>query len=193
MIKNKDRSGWFGASDTHYITGNFDTKTFSKWWLIKLGAIKPTFSNKFLNAGTYYEHPVLRSIGADRMDRQIKIRKLRLRVNLDGEKKGIVYEVKTHKQSNGFRLKKEYYKQAQVQMFATKTKRLCIVSYGLLPEDYSNFFNHIDTNRLGFHWIDYDPEFTAKWLLRITYLKDCLKRRSTPNESEYKRLYCDDG
>ena len=26
MITNQDRSGWFGASDTHFITGNWETK-----------------------------------------------------------------------------------------------------------------------------------------------------------------------
>ena len=37
MIHNHDRSGWFGASDTSTIMGNWATETFRKWWLEKLG------------------------------------------------------------------------------------------------------------------------------------------------------------
>jgi hypothetical protein len=37
MIKNQDRSKWFGASDTSMIMGNWQTKTFNDWWMVKLG------------------------------------------------------------------------------------------------------------------------------------------------------------
>ena len=62
MITNKDRSGWFGASDTKFIVGNYDTKTFLKWWLTKLGLSENNFSNKYTEAGTAYEHRIARFI-----------------------------------------------------------------------------------------------------------------------------------
>ena len=37
MIHNQDRSGWFGASDTARIMGNWNTQTFARWWGEKLG------------------------------------------------------------------------------------------------------------------------------------------------------------
>ena len=37
MIADQDRSGWFGASDTSYVMGNWHTKTFKDWWLKKMG------------------------------------------------------------------------------------------------------------------------------------------------------------
>jgi len=46
MITNKDRSGWFGASDTSTIVGNYKTKTFKKWWLVKLGLSENDYSIK---------------------------------------------------------------------------------------------------------------------------------------------------
>lgn len=43
MIRNHDRSGWFGASDTATIMGNWNTDTFRRWWLVKLGVRKDRF------------------------------------------------------------------------------------------------------------------------------------------------------
>ena len=37
MIASKDRSGYFGASDVDKIVGNYNTKSFKKWWLEKIG------------------------------------------------------------------------------------------------------------------------------------------------------------
>ena len=36
VISEQDRSGWFGASDTSYIMGNWNTKTFKNWWAKKI-------------------------------------------------------------------------------------------------------------------------------------------------------------
>lgn len=58
------------------------------------------------------------SIGVKERDRQIKIRRLRLRVNLDGET-DVIHEVKTHR-STVFRVSKANWQQAQVEMFAAK-------------------------------------------------------------------------
>ena len=56
MIASQDRSGYFGASDVNYIIGNRNTKTFKKWWLIKLGLDVSHINNKYTMAGTHYEH-----------------------------------------------------------------------------------------------------------------------------------------
>ena len=85
MIHDHDRSGWFGASDTAAIMGKWDTKTFRSFWLQKLGVNRDHFSTLEMDTGSAYEHRILKHIGIRKMDRQIKIRRLRLRVNLDGE------------------------------------------------------------------------------------------------------------
>lgn len=96
MIKDHDRSGWIGASDSYKVMSSWKTDSFAKWWAVKLGVSKSSFSTKEMKTGTAYEHKILDACGIDRRDRQIRIRKLRLRVNLDGEDKTTVYEVKTH-------------------------------------------------------------------------------------------------
>lgn len=50
MIHDQDRSGWFGASDTGIIMRRWDTDTFYKWWLEKLGLEKSTYTNKYMAA-----------------------------------------------------------------------------------------------------------------------------------------------
>ena len=97
MIHDHDRSGWFGASDTAAIMGRWDTKTFRSFWLQKLGVNRDHFSTLEMDTGSAYEHRILEHIGIRKMDRQIRIRRLRLRVNLDGEDAQEISEVKTHK------------------------------------------------------------------------------------------------
>ena len=178
MIKSKDRSGWFGASDTAVICGNWKTKTFEKWWLVKLGIIQNDFETIQMKTGTALEHRILESIGVKKMDRQIKIRRYRLRVNLDGES-DIIHEVKTHS-GDEFKLSKSYWQQAQVEMFAVG-KDLEIVSYRLLPEDYKNWFLPIDKNRIKRHPICYEPDWVKEvYLPRIALLKDCLVQGKWP-------------
>ena len=63
MIKDHDRSGWFGASDTHIMLSNPNTKTFRLWWLEKLGLRHNNFTTKEMSAGTHYEHKILNFIG----------------------------------------------------------------------------------------------------------------------------------
>ena len=85
MISDNDRSGFFGASDTSYIMGNWNTKTFKKWWMAKLGIDTSHYTSVAMNAGTYYEHGVLDVIGSPRKDHQIIIPEYKLRINLDGD------------------------------------------------------------------------------------------------------------
>lgn len=188
MISDQDRSGWFGASDTKYIMGNWNTKTFKNWWLTKLGINTSHFTNVSMNAGTYYEHAILDVIGSPRKDHQIIIPEYKLRINLDGDGTGRIDEVKTYKHEKGFSVSKAYWQQVQVQMFGKlvtekaipKTK---IWAYGLLPEDYKNFFNPIDRERLKDYPIEYDADFVGRFLIRTKYLIKCLERGVFPDES----------
>lgn len=187
MIADQSRAGFFGASDTATIMGNWSTKTFAKWWGQKLGINDDHFTNRAMNAGTYYEHAILEHIGAPRRDHQIIIPDLLLRVNLDGDGPRQIYEVKTHSAEKEFKVSKAYLQQVLVQMYAKKRIEGCtplaqIVSYGLLEEDYNNFFNEIDPARLKRHYIDYDGAFVAKYLKRLEYLAWCLREGKWPNE-----------
>ena len=187
MIHNKSRAGWIGASDTARVMGRWDTVTFARWWLVKMGITANTYRSRELLAGTMYEHRILDAIGVLRRDRQIKRRRLRLRVNLDGETVQMVHEVKTYKREP-FKVSAAYWMQCQVEMYASG-KACEIVAYHLLEEDYYNFFRPIDPARLSRHPIPYDAEWiNNEYLPRLRYLAWCLKRRRTPNELEFTRL-----
>ena len=181
MIHSQDRSGWFGASDTARIMGNWDTPTFYRWWAEKLGITHSRFSTAAMRAGTAYEHKILDAIGVSRMDRQIRKRRLLLRVNLDGEDESTIHEVKTHS-SRVFRVSRAYWQQCQVEMFAAG-KQCRIVAYRLLEDDYLNFFREIDPERLSFHPVEYDHIWIEwEYLPRLRYLAACLKRKETPRD-----------
>lgn len=183
MIHNKSRAGWFGASDTARIMGNWDTLTFRLWWLEKLGIRTNHIKTDAMQAGTAYEHKILSAIGVKKMDRQIKLRVLRLRVNLDGEDRETITEVKTHK--GDFKVSKAYWQQCQVEMFATR-KQCRIVSYQLTDAEYENFFLPIDEGRIATWPIDRDNEFLrCEYLPRLAYLAGCLRRRETPTKEGF--------
>ena len=188
MIQSQDRSGWFGASDVKYIMGNWNTKTFKSWWMKKLGIDTSHFTNTAMNAGTYYEHAILDVIGVPRKDHQIIIPEYKLRINLDGGGEGRLDEVKTYAYEKGFKVSKAYWQQVQVQMFGKLTEekvlpKANIWAYGLLPEDYKNFFNPIDKGRLNAYPIEYDGAFIGKFLIRVKYLAECLERGVFPDEN----------
>ncbi len=186
MIKSKDRSGWFGASDTKFIVGNFDTDTFRNWWAEKCGLIQNEFQSKYTLAGTYYEHKILSAYRECRKDRQVKIRHLRLRVNLDGDTGDEIFEVKTHK--GKFNLSKAYKGQVMVQMFATGIRKAKIISYKMTEAEYENYFLPIHKNRIGEHIIEFDEHFIKNiYLPRLLYLRDCLKKGSVPSEADMRK------
>ena len=187
MIHSKDRSRWFGASDTSVICGNWNTRTFEDWWLIKLGISKSEFETIQTKTGTALEHRILQAVGVKKVDRQIKIRPYRLRVNLDGETREEISEVKTHS-SEVFKVTKAYWRQCQVEMFAAN-KQCRIVAYRLLPEDYQNWFLPIDESRLSFHPIEYDPMWIhQEYLPKLRYLASCLKRGVWPNADKQSEM-----
>ena len=184
MISNKDRSGFFGASDVDKIVGNTKTKTFEKWWLEKIGINKNDFTNDAMSAGTYYEHKILDSLGFEiEKDKQVIIEDLKLRVNLDGNTNDCIYEVKTYKLEKGFKVPLKYKRQVWVQMYATGIKKAYIVAYGLNESDYKNFFHQIEKSRLQMIPIEYEKEFIEKvYLPRLKYFAECLNKGVFPNE-----------
>lgn len=173
MIRDLDRSGWFGASDTAIIMGSWETETFRRWWLTKLGLCTARFTSIAMRTGTVLEHRILDELGISRRDRQIRITALRLRVNLDGETRQEITEVKTHR-SEAFRVSRAYWMQCQVEMFAAR-KRCRIAAYRVTDEDYQNYFLPIEWGRLSFHPVGRDDGWIeGQYLPRLRRLRDCL-------------------
>jgi len=188
VIADQDRSGWFGASDTSYIMGSWNTKTFDRWWLQKLGINRDRFSTDATAAGTYFEHAILDHVGVAEKDKQILLPELLLRINLDGSTGGHIVEVKTHRAQKAYKNTAAHRRQVQVQMLGMYLSGYTdvsaeIVSYGLLEYDYSNFFGNIDPERLNRHPVAYDEAFICKFTPRLQYLRGCLQKGVWPNHS----------
>lgn len=185
MIKSKDRSGWFGASDTYMIMcAGRDTDSFALWWAEKLGLVRREFTTPAMQAGTMYEHRILKACGIRKFDRQIRSRSLRLRVNLDGESRNMVHEVKTHRADKPFKVTKAYWLQCQVEMFAAG-KACEIIAYGLQAEDYENYYNRIDPGRIERIPISYDKDFIENhYLPELRYFAECLKKGELPKKEK---------
>lgn len=163
------------------VVGNWDTKTFENWWLEKLGIRKNNISNEAIKAGNNYEHKILEALEIENleMDKQIIID--RLRVNLDGNTDTCIYEVKTHNINKEFKVSKQYWRQAQVEMYASGTHKLFIVAYALEEKDYKNFLNEIDKDRLKLIEIEYDEEFIQnEYLPKLQILAENLKKGTFP-------------
>ncbi len=182
MIASKDRSGYFGASDTDKIVGNPNTKSWRKWWLEKIGIEKSNFTNRAMQAGTYYEHRILNSLGvALELDKQVIIEDLLLRVNLDGNTADTIYECKTYSLDKGFKVPLKYKMQVWVQMYATGIRKAYIVAYGLTEGDYKNFFNEIDKDRIKLIPIEYNEKWiNTVFLPKLKYLAECLRKGVMP-------------
>lgn len=190
MIASKDRSGWFGASDVDKIVGNWNTKTWMDWWLVKIGVARNDIETVAMNAGTHKEHQILEFISPFmETDKQIIIEDLRLRINLDGNLDEHIYEVKTHSAEKVFKPSQKHIRQVMVQMYGVKIQggyklepMVDIVSYALTEEDYKNYFLPIDPERLKLHPIAYDEWWIETvFLPRITYLADCLIKGILPD------------
>lgn len=183
MITNHDRSGWFGASDTNYVIAkNRLTKSWQNWWLEKLDLYKNEFSSKAMAAGSAWEHKILDAVDSTiRKDHQIIIEKYRLRVNYDGDKDGTIYEVKTYSQTKEFKVTTGYWRQSQVEMYAMKTKKLYIVAYGLIPEEYDNYFLPVDDKRIKFYPVEYDKQWIQnEYLPKLKELCRALRKGRFP-------------
>lgn len=163
------------------VIGNWSTKTFEKWWLEKLGLNKNDIKTEAMQTGTNYEHKILDSLGIENLEKDKQIIIDRLRVNLDGNTDTCIYEVKTYNIEKEFKVSKQYWRQAQVEMFASNIHKLYIVSYGLQENDYKNFFNTIDKNRIKLLQVDYDEKFiTEEYIPKLEILTRCLKEGVFP-------------
>lgn len=182
MISSKDRSGYIGASDTHFVMGNWETKTFAKWWQVKQGFFQNNFTNDAMMAGTAYEHKILDSLNIPGLEKDKQIIKGLLRVNLDGNTSTKIYEVKTYNAEKKFKVSSNYRMQVNVEMYALGVREACIVAYGLMPEDYRNYFRDIDQSRISFHPIEYDEAFIEEYEKRMLYLCNCLKNGNFPQK-----------
>ena len=181
LIQSQDRSFYIGASDTSMVVGNWNTKTFEKWWLEKLGLNKNSFSSEATKAGNNYEHKILDSLEIEGLEKDKQIIKDRLRVNLDGNTDTCIYEVKTYNASKEFKVSKQYWRQAQVEMYASKIDKLFIVAYALQENDYKNYFNDVQKDRLKMIQIEYDEGFIdQEYLPNLEILTKCLKEGVFP-------------
>lgn len=197
MIHSNDRGWWLGGSDASFVTGNWETDAFKKWWRSKVGlSIGDKFNNKYTLAGTYYEHAILDTIPGVIKDKQIKLPEYGLRVNYDGitERETIkIHEVKTHKADKEFKVSKIYWRQAQVEIFAAeiyygKPVELDIVSYPLTEEHYKNYFLPIDRKMICRTPIEKSSIFIGDLIPKLLYLKHCMKIGSFPTEEDYEKF-----
>ena len=187
MIQSQDRSYYIGASDTSLVVGNWNTKTFEKWWLEKLGLNKNNLSTEAMKAGNNYEHKILDALEIEGMEKDKQIIIDRLRVNLDGNTDTCIYEVKTHNANKEFKVSKQYWRQAQVEMYASNIHKLFIVAYGLNENDYINYFNEIDKDRIAKIEVKYDKNFIKKeYLPKLQILSVCLKEGVFP--ANYRKV-----
>ena len=181
MITSQNRSYYIGASDTNFVVGNWNTKTFEKWWLEKLGFYKNELKTEAMQTGNNYEHKILDALKIERLEKDKQIIIDRLRVNLDGNTDVCIYEVKTHSVEKEFKVTKQYWRQAQVEMFASNIHKLYIVAYGLQENDYKNYFNKIDKERIKVFQVDYDEKFIIEgYLPKLEILTRCLKEGVFP-------------
>lgn len=181
MISSNDRSYYIGASDTSYVVGNWNTKSFDKWYGTKLDIYSSDFKNEAMRAGTAYEHRIIDSLGIKGIIKDKQIIKGRLRINLDANTDKTIYEVKTYNFDKGFKVPKKYREQVVVQMYATCIYDAYIVAYGLTEYDYKNFYNDIDQSRISHHKIEYDKDFIENvFFPRFEYLSECLDKGIFP-------------
>lgn len=211
MIENYDRSYWIGCSDTKFVMNdNRSTKTWQTWYQIKLGLDDSLFSgNIYTRMGNAFEHPILKAINPEmNTDRQLKIPKYNLRANLDGDYKGIIYEVKTHRGDKPFEITNAYYGQAQAEMFAWKqylkdSEHYCdyhirehieplegmyIVSYALDVDEYAKIDLYesgdkcveIDMDRIKYHKVKYDKGFISNYKSRLKRLAKKIREGDAP-------------
>ena len=190
--KHSSRVGVFGASDTHYIMGNWNTSTFLNWWQTKLGIKINDFYNVYTLAGTYKEHQLADWYEQKHKckmvrDRRVKMFRTRLVVNIDSETKDTVVEIKTYKQTDKeWQVPKNYWMQVQVQEYVTKKKGK-ILAYALTEADYNNFYLPIEDERVSEHEIKFDKVWVeTEYLPREKYLEWCIKNRKTPNMKDFK-------
>lgn len=191
MIASKDRSDFFGASDTKIVMGKWQGKTFEKWWLTKLGLYSSHFSTVYTLAGAHYEHRIadeIENILREQVERdtQFILPEYALRVNLDANTAKTIYEIKTYKdKGEDWQPLKEYVMQVRVQMWSAEKYYGrpfdgFIVAYPLTDENYKNFLLEIDRNKIKFFKIEQDEAFIREYEKRLKTLCACLDTGALP-------------
>lgn len=184
MISSFDRRDYIGASDTHFVMGNWNTATFEEWWRRKQGLDTSRFTSIYTETGTAYEHKITDFLGITDTDQQMVQGKLR--VNFDAIQDGEVIEIKTHKIKPGWKPSKDYVQQVQVQMYISGLRQAKIIAYALEEEDYEDWDRAIDGNRISFFFYDYDEDFITEYLPRLSYLVECLNTGAFPRKEAYE-------
>lgn len=185
MIKNRSRAGFIGGSDTAFVMGSWETKTFAHWWREKQGFECRTLRTDAVLAGTFLEHRILKALNIPglKMDEQ-KITGC-LRVNLDGSTDDTIYEVKTYRLDKGFKVSSAYWMQVQVEMYAFNIHTAYLAAYGLQAEDYLNYYREIEKERLSLVPVQYDPSWIKdEYLPRLNYLSACLESGKFPKKED---------
>lgn len=182
MITDTSRDYYIGASDTKFVMMSFDSKTFQRWWQIKIGADRDYVDNIYTRAGNRYEQKILDEIFVPYRNEQFFVGQLR--VNLDGRTDEEVIEVKTSK--DDYTPPKAHIQQCQVEMFASCMSKARIVSYKLFEDDYLND-NEIDLDRINSFPILYDDSWIQKeYLPRLNYLIWCFDTDVSPSNAGYE-------
>lgn len=195
MISSEDRSFKFGASDTHYFFMNTQTKTFQKWWEVKMGiSDRVVNSNIYMETGTMLELPILDAV-ADILNvvitnsKQITYAKNNmLVVNFDGTTLLCNYEVKciNYKKWLDAKIDKKYWQQVQVQMLVGKYKKTKLVEYGVMDFEYDFAYcinPTIENDRIRLTTIKYDEKWIKEvYLPRLNYLCECLEKGVYPEK-----------
>lgn len=167
------------------VVGNWNTKTFEKWWLEKLGLNTNHLNTDAIKCGNNYEHLILEALEISELEKDKQIIIGRLRVNLDGNTPDCIYEVKTHKADKEFKVSKQYWRQVQVQMYASGIRKAYIVAYDLGDKEYNNFFTKIQKERIKLIPIEYDESFIKKeYLPKLKILTDYLGKGGFPCVSQ---------
>jgi len=209
MIENKDRKYWFGASDTKYVMNeNHSTATWQGFWAEKCGVAVKDSETIYTATGTAFEHPILDAVDKDiNKDRQIILEEKRIRVNYDGDKDGIIFEVKTHKAENDFMTKnatyqflpKHIYGQVQVQMYVWKEAfergmvlekfdKLYVLEYPLYEADFVEETD-IDFKRIKFHKVKYDKCFIKEYKKKLEPLTEELLQVIRDGEKTEEHIF----
>ena len=182
MITDKSRDYYIGASDTQYVMMNFNSKTFQRWWRVKIGAEVNEYESIYIDAGNRYEQKILDALFIPYRNEQKIIGQLR--VNLDGRTDEEICEVKTHK--NKFKVTKAYWQQVQIEMWSFQIYRARILAYQLLPEDYE-FDNDIEIERIVHYPVEYEEQFVyEEYFPRFHYLCWCFREEITPSDDGFK-------
>lgn len=148
------------------------------------------FSNVQMKCGSLKEHQILDSLTLPLLtkDNQIIKRKLRLRINLDGNVGKTIYEVKTHSALKPYKLPLKHWRQVQAQMFGHDSESAYIVAYGLVQEDYDNFYLPIDPDRLQMIKVEFDRKWVEKeYLPKLKYLAYCLTKKIIPKKENFEK------